>query len=200
MGASIFLAYASSGPKGPSGLAYSPNVVSPEEEEKLMKWLSGQPWETAVVGNASGTDSTDRKVIHYGRKYNYVSKTLEDAPAIPKILADLASKLEISTDQIIVNRYEPGQGIAEHIDSPVLFGETITGLSLGSATQMDFRKGTESFSLRLEPRSLLVITGEARYKWSHSIPRRLFDYVNDLKVDRSLRMSITFRKIAKKLL
>ena len=68
-------------------------------------------------------------------------------------------------DQVIINEYQPGQGIFAHIDCVPCFADTIASLSLGSPCVMDFthRKTGEKSSLLLEPRSLLVLTGDARY-------------------------------------
>jgi hypothetical protein len=37
----------------------------------------------------------------------------------------------------------------------------------------------EAYDLYLPERSLLVMSGDARYKWTHGIPRRKWDYVED---------------------
>jgi alkylated DNA repair protein alkB family protein 8 len=42
----------------------------------------------------------------------------------------------------------------------------------------------------LEPKSLLVLQSDARYKWKHSIPARK----KDNNIPRSKRISLTFRK------
>jgi len=41
-------------------------------------------------------------------------------------------------DMVIVNEYEPGQGIASHIDNAKLFDHIIVSLSLGSDVVMNF--------------------------------------------------------------
>ena len=51
----------------------------------------------------------------------------------------------------------------------------------------------ESFILL--PRSLLVMTGAARYEWTHAIPPRAFDVIDGQRVERKRRVSITFRKV-----
>lgn len=49
----------------------------------------------------------------------------------------------------------------------------------------------EKVSIMLEPRSLLMMFGEARYDWKHGIPARKKD---DGRL-RGRRMSVTFRKV-----
>lgn len=41
----------------------------------------------------------------------------------------------------------------------------IVSLSLGGATVMEFRQGDDHRALVLPPRSLLLLTDEARYSW-----------------------------------
>ena len=49
--------------------------------------------------------------------------------------------------------------------------------------------------LYLEPRSLVVFSGEARYNWLHSIALRKVDKVEGKLKFRHRRISLTFRKI-----
>jgi alkylated DNA repair dioxygenase AlkB len=62
---------------------------------------------------------------------------------------------------------------------------------------MDFahRKTSEKSSLLLEPRSLLVLTGDARYVWQHAIAGRKTDRYNAQIIQRTRRISLTFRKV-----
>jgi len=94
--------------------------------------------------------------------------------------------------QVIVNEYLPGQGIAPHIDCMPCFGAEIASLSLGGDSTMTFTQTLqEPVSLRLESKSLLILEGEARYRWKHGIPARKFD--GDIR--RSRRVSLTFRTV-----
>jgi alkylated DNA repair dioxygenase AlkB len=45
----------------------------------------------------------------------------------------------------------------------------------------------------LEPRSLLILSDEARYEWQHGIFRRKNDHWQGRVIPRSRRLSITFR-------
>jgi alkylated DNA repair dioxygenase AlkB len=100
-------------------------------------------------------------------------------------------------DQVIINEYEPGQGIAPHIDRETCFGPVVASLSLAGDTVMEFSKrGTsERVPVFLPNRSLLIITGEARYRWRHGIAQRRFDTVNSLAMPRRRRVSLTFRTV-----
>jgi alkylated DNA repair dioxygenase AlkB len=100
-------------------------------------------------------------------------------------------------DQVIINEYQPGQGISPHIDCVPCFTDTIASLSLGSPCVMDFShiKTGEESSLLLEPRSLLMLTGDARYLWQHAIAGRKRDRYNGQIIHRTRRLSLTFRTI-----
>ena len=71
-------------------------------------------------------------------------------------------------DQVIVNEYLPGQGISAHIDCEPCFHKTIASLSLNSGCVMDFTDKsdkTNKIPLWLAPRSLVVLSDNARYNW-----------------------------------
>ena len=100
-------------------------------------------------------------------------------------------------DQLIINEYEPGQGIANHVDCKPCFGDTIISISLGSACVMDFinLRTKKKIEVMLESGSLVVLSGEARHSWTHGIAQRKTDNFNGIKTDRQLRISMTFRKV-----
>ncbi len=177
-----------------SGLRYIPNFMSENQGAELLKRIDQQDWRADLK----------RRVQHYGYIYDYRSRAISSEMKIgplPNWLNELASKLveqEIffeMPDQVIINEYEPGQGIAAHIDCVPCFGNTIASISLGGAVDMRFDKECEAHSLRLMPESLLSLNGEARFQWRHSIAARKNDYVDGLKTPRSRRVSLTFRTV-----
>jgi alkylated DNA repair dioxygenase AlkB len=80
-------------------------------------------------------------------------------------------------NQLVANDYQPGAGIFDHIDQAV-FGDVVISVSLGSTCLMCFTPvdGGPSHELLLKPRSLLALSGEARWRWKHGIPGRLSDF------------------------
>jgi alkylated DNA repair dioxygenase AlkB len=100
-------------------------------------------------------------------------------------------------DQLIVNEYNPGQGIASHVDCEPCFGDTIISLSLGSTCIMDFinKRTKEKIEILLEPRSLVVLKDDARYQWTHGIVGKKADYFKGQKYERTTRISLTFRNV-----
>src|SRR5690606_22327192 len=147
-----------------------------------------------------------RRVQHYGYRYDYKARTVgNDAylGPLPDWLSSLSKKLHDNgifpsvPDQVIVNEYLPGQGISAHIDCVPCFAETIASLSLGSPCVMEFSnpKSAEKKSIVLEERSLIILSGPARYEWQHAIPARKSDIIDGIKTERARRVSLTFRNI-----
>lgn len=58
---------------------------------------------------------------------------------------------------------------------------------------MTFTRGEQCVHLYLHPRSVAILTGEARYQWYHGIAARKTDVYNGKLVQRTRRISITFR-------
>ena len=179
-----------------NGLQYIPNFISPQEQETLLQQIDAKPW----------TGDLKRRVQHYGYQYNYKSRAVDLSMYLGK-LPDWAAKIAARIyqenyindlpDQVIVNEYQPGQGISKHVDCQSCFTDTIISLSLGSSCMMDFTSSarTEKKSLFLEPGSLLVLKDEARYQWMHAIPPRKTDKLESQKIPRNRRVSLTFRKV-----
>lgn len=62
---------------------------------------------------------------------------------------------------------------------------------------MDFRhtQSQTHIPVWLEVGSLVTMQGEARYEWKHGIAARKTDVVEDQKVPRGRRVSLTFRTV-----
>lgn len=110
--------------------------------------------------------------------------------------------------QAIINLYRPGEGIAPHVDLLSRFGDGIIGVSLGGGVAMRFARvgecsEPECYEVWLPPRSVIVLTGEARYAWTHAIVPRVRDKVEEEEGGgggsgwrwhyREPRVSVTFR-------
>ena len=168
------------------GLTYIKDFITEKEESDLITFINSMEW----------NDDLSRKTQHYGYKYNYnIKNTLEKTIAIPNvftfILNALKNKFNIIFDQLIVNHYEPGQGISPHIDNKILFDDTIVSISMGSNCIMKFSNKDEYNDIMLERCSLVALQGDVRYKWKHSIPSRK----SDNNIMRDVRISLTFRKV-----
>jgi len=110
----------------------------------------------------------------------------------------LFDKKHIDTipDQLIINEYEPRQGITNHVDCEPCFGGTIISINSGSSCVMAFInvRTKRKIEVMLESGSLVVLRGQARHNCTHGIAQRKTDNFNGIKSDRRLRISMTFRK------
>jgi len=178
------------------GLELRENFISPDEEERIIRTLDAATWSCEL----------SRRVQHYGYKYDYKARRIDESMHIgelPDWLRELAERLHTSgyfdaiPDQVIVNEYLPGQGISAHIDCQPCFGDTIASLSLCSTCTMDF---TEAESGEMQPvflprRSIVVLKGNSRYCWKHAIAKRRQDIHQGQVYVRQRRISLTFRKV-----
>ena len=179
------------------GLLYIENYITADEQDALL----------AHVDNGLWLDDLRRRVQHYGFKYNYRARKVDMSMRVGELpiwLKGLSEKLHQDeympevADQVIVNEYLPGQGISAHIDCEPCFKDTIASLSLGSGCVMNFTNKldrTQKIPVWLEPRSLVVLSGKARYAWLHSIAARKWDEWEGERRDRNRRVSLTFRKV-----
>ncbi len=188
----------------PTGLEYHPDFVGAAEEDGLLAYIDDSEW----------LSDLSRRVMHFGYKYDYTSRRLDETARIgplPEWLAQLSNMVRTSAseeakqlldpdqpfEQAIINEYLPGQGIAPHIDRDC-FGPVVATVSLGSEVNMDFRCDAtgDEHAQRLVPGSLVLLHGDARSKWRHGIAKRHSDTWNGQRTKRQRRVSITFRTIA----
>jgi alkylated DNA repair dioxygenase AlkB len=172
---------------GPSGLRYHADFISAEREHALIALIRELPLTPFQFGAYEGK----RRVASFGWRYDYGARKLEKAQDIPDWLASIIPSIEAFAGpqshpirQVLCTEYDEGVGIGWHRDKPDF--DDVFGLSLGSACKFRFRRKSgpswERFTLMAEPRSLYMMTGEARNLWEHSIP-----------AVEAQRYSITFR-------
>jgi alkylated DNA repair dioxygenase AlkB len=120
-----------------------------------------------------------RRVIRFGLRYLAGSAALMPASDFPLSLeplrarvAAVAGVLARVLSESLMTEYEFGAGIGWHRDSPP-FG-IVAGISLGGGCRTRLRRGDaderQTWAIELPPRSLYVMSGQAREKWQHSIP------------------------------
>jgi alkylated DNA repair dioxygenase AlkB len=176
------------------GLNYVAGFIDEPTQILLLDEIDRQPWLTDL----------QRRVQHYGYKYDYKARKIDKSMylgCLPIWAQPLAARLRSDgymaaiPDQLIINEYEPGQGISPHVDCIACFGSCVCSLTLGSGCIMKFTEvaGVGPESLWLERGSLLAISGAARYEWKHGIPARKSDRVNGDILRRERRVSLTFR-------
>ena len=177
------------------GLAVMPGFLSDAEQTSLL----------AIIGGSEWSNNISRRVRQYGYAYDHREKALAPdylgpLPEWSDFIQDRLREqclLRGVLDQIIINEYEPGQGIAQHIDLETAFGEPVVSVSLGAPTMMEFLKdGEGTIELWIVPGTAVIMTGPARWEWGHRIRKRKSDTLpsGDV-VPRARRVSVTFRKV-----
>jgi len=240
--------------------------LTEDEEQSLLDGL-------CIETNPNWMLALNRRVMHFGFSFNYRTLLLDytaETPSIPPDIScstGLLERVQCVSDsvsssfgsdgypinQITVNEYLPGQGIASHTDATTCFGPVICIISLATEIAMTFidrstgtdpsatvndesssppsssssattpflsssttstststSNGDDSptstsasssgsskrVSVWLPRRSLMVMAGPARYSYSHGIAARRTDkHENGITIERSRRVSLTFRQV-----
>lgn len=165
------------------GLIYIADFISEEEQALILAKIDSEPW----------CGDLKRRTQHYGYKYDYTYKKIDESMKVgpvPEFALELCKRYDDNfvPDQMIVNEYLPGQGIAPHIDCEPCFKDTIISISLNSVYKMQFYDvlSDKVLEIKLGLGSLLMLSDEARYKWRHGIK-------GNAKYGR--RVSLTFRNV-----
>ncbi|XP_019571264.2 tRNA (carboxymethyluridine(34)-5-O)-methyltransferase ALKBH8 isoform X2 [Rhinolophus sinicus] len=203
----------------PPGLMVVEEIISSEDEKMLLESVN---WTEDKDNQNFQKSLKHRRVKHFGYEFHYENNNVDKDKPLPGGLPDICDSIlekwlkegfiRYKPDQLTVNQYEPGHGIPAHIDTHSAFEDEIVSLSLGSEIVMDFKHPDGvTVPVLLPRRSLLVMTGESRYLWTHGITPRKFDTVQasknrksgvitsdvgDLTLNkRGIRTSFTFRKV-----
>lgn len=192
-------------------LALHHDFVSENEEAVLLQYLDAQPWDCTIK----------RRTQHYGRRFDYVRKSVaggDAPPPLPPCIATIVDKL-LAADaalvpwaaytrdalQVTINEYPPGVGIAAHVDTHSAFTDGIASLTLGAGISFRMQRCTDALDhvVWLPRRSLLVMRGATRYAWKHGISGRRYDRVETEApaadgqgfewIPRTRRVSVTLR-------
>ena len=183
--------------QGVPGLKVFEEFLTPEEQAECVKRVD------AAVNE--WRNDLRRRVQHYGWRYDYKARAITPdmhIGALPDWLDRLAQKLYDETglfdskpEQVIVNEYEPGQGIATHIDHRG-FGPTVCTISLLDDWEMDFSENWDDKNPALLRRgSCVLLSGESRSEWQHGIAPRKTEKTGNGRRDRKRRLSLTFRTV-----
>jgi alkylated DNA repair protein alkB family protein 8 len=188
--------------RDPEGLILLEDFITQEMESVLISLIK-----------CEDNKMKNRHVEHFGFEFIYGSNSVDHNNPLERKIPNECDELwtlfdqrcpvlaGFRPDQLTVNQYQPGQGIPSHCDTHSIFEDAIISLSLGSSIVMEFKNPQtgEHLSKLLPRRSLLIMTGESRFGWTHGIVPKVSDIVKSengfLTVQsRQLRHSFTFRK------
>lgn len=183
------------------GLHLFPNFITEDEEKDILAELDGAtksdqflPWKP---GKFNGQSSGKRWGVHCNLRDRRVGTAENPLPhfyhklVLPKLQRVVQLKACMPNEANAIDyRRKKGDWLASHVDDRQLSKEPIANLSLAGDCYMTFKnernKGGEPQRVLLPRRTLQVLTGKARYDYSHGIRNE------DLLEDR--RVSVTMRE------
>lgn len=155
------------------GLAILNDWVTSVEEDALLARLGG--------AGARVSDTQRNRIDRFGpgvRASGYTQGVVTTeclvVDVIPHELAVLGDRLAgimPTPDAVTVNWFLPGQGVDRHVDRPEA-GAVIAVLGLQGAAQMEmgrWRPRRETHVYAVPRRTLVVMSGPARWEWEHAI-------------------------------
>jgi alkylated DNA repair protein alkB family protein 8 len=183
----------------PPGLVIIPEWISGDEESQLMAEIDSREWNTKIR----------RRVQHYGYTFEYSRLDVDKScppTSIPDMCAKLLERQELNQEgynQLTINEYSPGVGIASHCDTHSAFTDVIAVVSLLAPITIDFvsHDALKKVAVVIPSRSLFLMGGESRYGWRHSIASRKSDKDpgTGSLTSRFRRVSLTFRNCSNKI-
>jgi DNA oxidative demethylase len=176
----------------PQGLVFVPEFVSETEQAELLAFVNGVDFRGVQMHGVTAK----RRVRQFGWHYSFESFRLTPADPVPDVFASIRDRSAALAgidgsdwEEALLTEYATGAGIGWHRDAPA-FG-IVAGISLLGACRMRFQRSAGNqrltTALQLPPRSIYLLTGEARSGWQHMIPPT-----------KELRYSITFRTLRKR--
>ena len=172
------------------GLRYRHEFLTRAEEEELLGIVRGFQLREMRYKEYTAR----RRGISFGGSYDFANHRLRPGAALPEVLHPLRARVAAwmgmapeDFTHVLVAEYRPGTPLGWHRDVPDF--EDIVGVSLLSDAVMQLRPyppasatAPASLQLLLEPRSIYMLRGEARWAGQHSIAPT-----------EALRYSITMR-------
>jgi alkylated DNA repair dioxygenase AlkB len=175
-----------------AGFEYHPDFVSARECAQLLDAIAAMPLVQAQYKQFTAR----RRVAHFGGRYDYSSNELLPSGPLPDMLIPLRERIAAAAGiepqtftHAMIAEYQPGVQLGWHRDVPDF--ELVAGVSLGSTARLQFRpyppqelSRKHYFNALLDPGSLYLLRGPARWEWQHRVPPV-----------PQLRYSITFRTL-----
>ncbi|KAJ8266059.1 hypothetical protein GJAV_G00125440 [Gymnothorax javanicus] len=204
----------------PPSVYYIPDFITEAEEAYLLQQVYRAP-------KTKWTQLKNRRLQNWGGLPHPKGMLAEKLPDWLQTYAEKISALGIfagkTANHVLVNEYNPGEGIMPHEDGP-LYHPTVSTISLGSHTLLDFYHPIDSdqtdvpqteesrylLSLLVQPRSLLVLQDEMYQHFLHGIQEVAQDTLTDRVANlplanasvgdclsRGTRVSLTIRHVPK---
>ncbi|XP_065660655.1 alpha-ketoglutarate-dependent dioxygenase alkB homolog 6-like [Hydra vulgaris] len=203
--------------KAPSSAFYIPNFLTLEDEDTLLSKIYEVP-------KPKWTILSNRRLQNWGGLPHAKGMVPEAIPSWLNNYITRVGSLDLfdgkQPNHVLINEYQPSQGIMPHFDGP-LFYPTISTITVGSHTLLDFYKPLDETddgvigyqnlyigSFLLERRSLVCFKESMYSSYMHGIKEVFEDNLIDSNVlndvaetsqtlVRGTRLSITIRHFPK---
>ncbi|KAK6322574.1 alpha-ketoglutarate-dependent dioxygenase alkB homolog 6 isoform X1 [Coregonus clupeaformis] len=205
----------------PPTVYYIPDFITEDEEAHLLQQVYKAP-------KTKWTQLSNRRLQNWGglpRPKGMLGEQLPDwlLKHCERISA-LGAFAGKTANHVLVNEYKPGEGIMPHEDGP-LYHPTVTTISLGSHTLLDFYRPINAqeldempqteesrylLSLLVRPRSLLILQDDMYQRLLHGIQGTHHDSLTErvanllaagvlpgATLTRGTRVSLTVRHVPK---
>jgi alkylated DNA repair dioxygenase AlkB len=177
------------------GLRYERDFLSLAEEAELLGIVQGLPLKEMRYKEYTAR----RRGTSFGGSYDFDTNRLKPGPPLPEALHPLRAKVAawagIAPEDLghtLIAEYRPGTPLGWHRDVPDF--EDIIGVSLHNDAVMQFRpyvpgapaSGPAALEFLIEPRSVYLLRGPARWAWQHAIaPTEALRYSITLRTRRT---------------
>lgn len=174
------------------------DFISDEEQNELIPLIDSKPW----VPSQEGRSKQD-----YGPKISFLKRKVSvgDFGGFPHFATNLFDRMQRNYPEVLsdfvpvefcILEYKSDRGsyIRPHFDDKWVWGDRLITVNLLSETILrltrEYNIPPYEIAIRMPARSLLVIQGEARYDWHHSINKY------DIK---SRRVAMTWREFSEEI-
>lgn len=177
------------------GLRYERDFLSLAEEADLLVIVQGLPLKEMRYKEYTAR----RRGTSFGGSYDFGTNRLKPGPPLPEALHPLRAKVAAwagiapeDLGHMLIAEYRPGTPLGWHRDVPEF--EDIIGVSLHNDAVMQFRpyvpgapaSGPAALEFLIEPRSVYLLRGPARWAWQHAIaPTEALRYSITLRTRRA---------------
>lgn len=177
------------------GLRYERDFLSLAEEADLLGIVQGLPLKEMRYKEYTAR----RRGTSFGGSYDFDTNRLKPGPPLPEALHPLRAKVAAwagiapeDLGHMLIAEYRPGTPLGWHRDVPDF--EDIIGVSLHNDAVMQFRpyvpgapaSGPAALEFLIEPRSVYLLRGPARWAWQHAIaPTEALRYSITLRTRRA---------------
>ncbi|WP_285410351.1 alpha-ketoglutarate-dependent dioxygenase AlkB [Variovorax sp. efr-133-TYG-130] len=177
------------------GLRYERAFLSLAEEAELLGIVQGLPLKEMRYMEYTAR----RRGTSFGGSYDFDTNRLKPGPPLPEALHPLRAKVAAwagiapeDLGHMLIAEYRPGTPLGWHRDVPDF--EDIIGVSLHNDAVMQFRpyvpgapaSGPAALEFLIEPRSVYLLRGPARWAWQHAIaPTEALRYSITLRTRRT---------------